>query len=38
MAWFARTLVPDLRAARTAEAIGGGWLVSEERIAATENH
>jgi hypothetical protein len=37
VAWFARTLLPELRAARTAEGIGGGWRVSEERVAGTED-
>ena len=37
VAWFARTLLPDLRAVRSAEAIGGGWRVSEKQVAATED-
>jgi hypothetical protein len=37
VAWFARTLVPDLRDARTAEAIRGAWSVSERQVAATED-
>jgi hypothetical protein len=37
VAWFARTLLPELRAARTSEGIGGGWRVSEERVADTED-
>jgi hypothetical protein len=37
VAWFARRLLPDLRSARTAEAIRGGWSVSEQRVAETED-
>lgn len=37
VAWFARTLLPELRTVRTAEGIGGGWRVSEERVAGTED-
>lgn len=37
VAWFARTLLPELRAARTGEAIGGGWRVSEERVVRAED-
>jgi hypothetical protein len=37
VAWFARTLLPQLRASPTAEGFGGGWRVSEERVTATED-
>jgi hypothetical protein len=37
VAWFARTLLPELRAARTSEGIGGGWRVGEGRVADTED-
>jgi hypothetical protein len=37
VAWFARTLVPGLRRAGSADQMEGGWAVGSSRIAAVED-
>jgi len=36
-AWFARVLLPELRAAGSAEHVAGGWAVGASRIASLED-
>ena len=37
VAWFARDLVPQLRAAASADQVAGGWQVARPRVAAAED-
>jgi hypothetical protein len=37
VAWFARTLVPELRATGSRQAVAGGWAVGEARVTAVED-
>ena len=37
VAWFARDLIPQLRASASAEQVAGGWQVARPRIASAED-
>ncbi|MGH8822902.1 MAG: hypothetical protein ACRDVN_00280 [Jiangellaceae bacterium] len=37
VAWFARTLVPELQRAGSADQIVGGWAVGSGRVSAVED-
>ena len=37
VAWFARTLLPQLRASGSPEALAGAWSVSAPRVMAVED-
>ncbi len=37
VSWFARDLVPQLRASGSAERVAGGWQVAVPRVVAAEN-
>ncbi len=37
VSWFARELVPQLRATGSAERVAGGWQVAAPRVAAVED-
>ena len=38
VAWFARSLVPDLRRAASLDQAAGGWAVGSSRVSALEDH
>lgn len=37
VAWFARTLIPDLRQTGSVEAAAGGWAIAASRVSAAED-
>jgi len=37
VAWFARSLIPDLRRTGSVEAAAGGWTIAASRVTAAED-
>ncbi|MFI6831805.1 hypothetical protein ACIBG5_32195 [Kribbella sp. NPDC050241] len=38
VAWFARSLIPELRLTGSVEAAAGGWAVAASRVTAADDH